>query len=146
MNRLYTVCFPEENTSVKVSENSTVMEALKKAGIFLDAPCGGQGTCGKCLVSITDSSGTHTKKACRTQITENLLVSTKGSALTHRILLSAVSRSVPLRPVLPVQPDTQNCCMAAFDIGTTTIAAYLLDSRTGQELCTASALNPQAAY
>lgn len=146
MNRLYTVCFPEENTSVKVSENSTVMEALKKAGIFLDAPCGGQGTCGKCLVSITDSSGTHTKKACRTQITENLLVSTKGSALTHRILLSAVSRSVPLRPVLPVQPDTPNCCMAAFDIGTTTIAAYLLDSRTGQELCTASALNPQAAY
>lgn len=146
MNRLYTVCFPEENTSVKVSENSTVMEALKKAGIFLDAPCGGQGTCGKCLVSITDSSGTHTKKACRTQITENLLVSTKGSALTHRILLSAVSRSVPLRPVLPVQPDTQNCCMAAFDIGTTTIAAYLLDSRTGQELCTASALNPQASY
>ena len=63
MNRLYTVCFPEENTSVKVSENSTVMEALKKAGIFLDAPCGGQGTCGKCLVSITDSSGTHTKKS-----------------------------------------------------------------------------------
>ena len=33
--------------------------------------------------------------------------------------------------------------MAAFDIGTTTVAGYLLDGKTGEQLATASALNTQ---
>ncbi|MDR0937299.1 MAG: ASKHA domain-containing protein [Oscillospiraceae bacterium] len=35
---------------------------------------------------------------------------------------------------------------AAFDIGTTTIAAYLIDLYTGAELASASMLNPQTTY
>ncbi len=34
----------------------------------------------------------------------------------------------------------------AFDLGTTTIAAYLLDLNTGHEVAVASAMNPQIAY
>ncbi len=36
--------------------------------------------------------------------------------------------------------------MAAFDIGTTTVAGYLLDGKTGEQLATASALNTQTEY
>lgn len=34
----------------------------------------------------------------------------------------------------------------AFDIGTTTIAGYLIDLKTGKELCRVSALNPQTRF
>jgi uncharacterized 2Fe-2S/4Fe-4S cluster protein (DUF4445 family) len=40
--------------------------------------------------------------------------------------------------------NTESSCYgAAFDIGTTTIAAYLIDLTTGDEIATASAVNPQ---
>jgi uncharacterized 2Fe-2S/4Fe-4S cluster protein (DUF4445 family) len=35
---------------VTAPDDSTIMEALGLAGLHLDAPCGGQGRCGKCLV------------------------------------------------------------------------------------------------
>ncbi len=42
--------------------------------------------------------------------------------------------------------DNRPVLMAAFDIGTTTVAGYLLDGRTGEQLATASALNTQTEY
>lgn len=39
---------------------------------------------------------------------------------------------------------TQHCYGAAFDIGTTTLAAYLIDLNTGHQVAVASAMNPQA--
>jgi len=48
--------------------------------------------------------------------------------------------------VLAVSAEERPVCMAAFDIGTTTVAAYLLDARDGRELAVSSCLNPQAPY
>lgn len=44
------------------------------------------------------------------------------------------------------EQDNKPVLMAAFDIGTTTVAGYLLDGRTGEQLSTASALNTQTEY
>ncbi len=44
------------------------------------------------------------------------------------------------------EQDDKPVLMAAFDIGTTTVAGYLLDGRTGEQLATASALNVQTEY
>ena len=44
------------------------------------------------------------------------------------------------------EQDDRPVLMAAFDIGTTTVAGYLLDGRTGEQLSTASALNTQTEY
>ena len=55
MPQKYKLTFRPENTSIDVPEDITLMEALKDAGIFLDAPCGGRGTCGKCLVKISEA-------------------------------------------------------------------------------------------
>jgi uncharacterized 2Fe-2S/4Fe-4S cluster protein (DUF4445 family) len=38
---------------------------------------------------------------------------------------------------------TSDCCGVAFDIGTTTLAGYLLDLNTGAQLAVAAAVNPQ---
>ncbi|MFA6666011.1 MAG: ASKHA domain-containing protein [Armatimonadota bacterium] len=48
--------------------------------------------------------------------------------------------------LVDIEPgNTESACYgAAFDIGTTTLAAYLIDLATGDEVATASAVNPQA--
>ncbi len=43
-------------------------------------------------------------------------------------------------------PDAAPVCGIAFDIGTTTVVAYLLDLSTGRELAVVSALNPQGRF
>ena len=147
MPQKYKLTFRPESTSIEVLENTTLMEALKEAGIFLDAPCGGRGTCGKCLVKISENGSDWTEvRACQTKVKGSLLVDTENSPKNHRILTSSSIRQVPFHPSFSRVPDKEPYYMAAFDIGTTTIAAYLLDGRTGKELCTASSLNPQAAY
>ena len=49
MKQTYVLHFVQEQLSLEVEEGTTVMNALKAANIFLDAPCGGKGTCHKCL-------------------------------------------------------------------------------------------------
>lgn len=48
--------------------------------------------------------------------------------------------------VLSLSREEPSLYLAAFDIGTTTVAGYLLDGRTGQQLAVASCLNPQSQY
>ena len=44
----------------------TLLDVVSATGEFLDAPCGGQGKCGKCLVSLTP--GGEMVKACTTKV------------------------------------------------------------------------------
>ena len=84
-------------------------------------------------------------KACQTKISSSLYIDTAKSKRKHRILTEAAARSVPYLPSAKISEELP-CYLAAFDIGTTTIASYLLDGHTGKQLGTASCVNPQAAY
>ncbi len=146
MKQTYVLHFVQEQLSLEVEEGTTVMNALKAANIFLDAPCGGKGTCHKCLVQISsDSASWKTVKACQTKISSSLYIDTAKNKRKHRILTEAAARSVPYLPSAKISEELP-CYLAAFDIGTTTIASYLLDGHTGKQLGTASCVNPQAAY
>ncbi|MDD6189183.1 MAG: ASKHA domain-containing protein [Clostridiales bacterium] len=48
--------------------------------------------------------------------------------------------------ILDVVPVGSDVLAMAFDIGTTTIAAYFIDLRSGEQLAQASVLNPQTKY
>ncbi len=146
MKQTYVLHFVQEQISLEVEEGTTVMNALKAAHIFLDAPCGGKGTCHKCLVQVSsDSASWKTVKACQTRISSSLYIDTSKSKRKHRILTEAAARSVLYLPSAKISEELP-CYLAAFDIGTTTIASYLLDGHTGKQLGTASCVNPQAAY
>lgn len=145
MKKTHKITFIQESISIEVPEETTIMEALKTAKIFLDAPCGGNGTCGKCQVRIQKNSVYETVKACETKIYSDLFVDTSENKKGHQILTSSDTRKVTFKPSIKITEDSP-CYMAAFDIGTTTIASYLLDGKNGQQLCTASCVNPQAAY
>lgn len=47
------VTFEPNGRAVYVLAGTKIVEAAARAGLTLDTPCGGQGTCGKCRVQIT---------------------------------------------------------------------------------------------
>lgn len=72
MGKHYTVEFVPDHKSVLIHEGATILEAAGQAGIILNSPCGGTGTCGKCLVKLK-----HEDKevlACQTTIHSNLQI------------------------------------------------------------------------
>ena len=48
------ITFTPANITVEVEMNTPLLDAAKFAKIEIDAPCGGKGTCGKCIVKIVE--------------------------------------------------------------------------------------------
>jgi len=46
------ICFKPLGKTVEVEKGTTLMDAARRAGVFMDAPCGGKGQCGKCRVKV----------------------------------------------------------------------------------------------
>ena len=190
----------------------SVLEAEIRAGLRPDAPCGGLGKCGKCLVKING----EVVKACQVRVGtgETCVVETLDRVGDEKILTAGFNREVVFEPGLrmaqvelekakpgekrsdwqrllnelaekdsDVDPESMEVdlrlagelygmrrdsddwyviysgrrilemrkvagrrCLAAFDIGTTTIAGYLLDGEDGRTLAVESRMNPQAQY
>ena len=156
-------------TSVK---NKNLLEMLREKGFYIDSPCNGNGTCGKCRVKL--SSGNHNpveaeeikllgreavesgyRLACRYKIQSDIEISIDYNELPARIATESIQRDIPFDPlvidfsdIIAVEPGkTVNTLYGiAVDIGTTTIAAYLMDLTTGKKVCVTSLLNPQKAF
>jgi Uncharacterized metal-binding protein len=50
------ITFQPSGKTIEVPRGTDLLEAARQAGVEMDAPCGGKGTCGKCLVSIISGS------------------------------------------------------------------------------------------
>ena len=208
------VTFLPTNIQVQVESGCTVMDALIKAGLSVDAPCGGRGVCKKCRVDVVRDNRKETVLACQTRVDEDMTVDISGQDEGHRILMGGISRSVALAPavrafvldipkpsttdlrscwervssalalaagieassikpnprvvsslydtlaandyrveillfnneIIGVRPGGRPLLGLAYDIGTTTIAAYLVDLRSGEDIIQKSMLNPQVKY
>lgn len=127
------VTFQPGDIHVEVEKGTTLLQAQVKAGLRPNAPCGGRGVCGKCRVSLDG----NTVLACRTAVVEDSNV-TIAHVNHEEILASGTAGNV--------QADGENAFALAFDIGTTTIVGYLLDGRSGEQLASASCINPQTQY
>lgn len=99
--------FPYYHQTITVSEGVTISDACAMAGHPLDLPCGGNGSCGKCLVYIRNKLGlTSQVLACQTSVEDNLsiLLSDDGS-VESQILTETISAD-PIRfdPVITGYP------------------------------------------
>ena len=130
---MYTIKILPQNKTVSAENGANLMTVLREAGASPEAPCGGKGTCGKCKVLWNGGE----VLACQTAVDRD-----------GTVVLPQKERAVILTGGLEVQilPDGENEYVIAFDIGTTTVVAYLMDGRTGKQLAGASCLNPQGEY
>ena len=95
------VTFLNENKTVSVEQGTTLLAAQIAAGLRPDAPCGGMGVCGKCLVELLTEAGEWTTvQACTTPADRDLTVRTLRSGSGHRILTEGIGTLERLSPVV----------------------------------------------
>ena len=116
--------------NMEAADGENLLQALRRAGFAMDAPCGGNGSCGKCNVT---ANGTEVL-ACRTAIHGDMTVVLPATGYSSAPVIQSAAVS-----------GTEIFCLA-FDIGTTTVAGYLVDGKTGRELASGSLRNPQTAF
>ena len=129
----FAVTFLPDGISLPVEEGMTLLQAQIAAGLRPDAPCGGKGTCGKCRVTVDGNE----VLACQTVVDRDMVVFTT-QAEKVKILTGGLD--------VTIQPDGADDYVLAFDIGTTTVVAYLLDGHTGALLAQESCMNPQSQF
>ena len=233
--------FLPDKKNIKVTEGTTILEALESAGINIDTPCGGKGTCGKCKIWVIKGMNTITpveekflseeeikkgfRLACQTKIFKDTIIeipskirldfkkvfssnlkgdihrnknnfslesnlkkifldlekpslddqrpdwerikdelsSKKVENISHLKTSVEILKKIPAlmreanfkitvilynNEMIDIEKGetTQNSYGIAFDIGTTTVAGYLVDLRTGKELSAVAKTNPQIIY
>ncbi len=125
----------------------------------IDAPCGGAGTCGKCRVRIlagdpgdpgtdeikrlrADEVSAGVRLACRVPARAGLVVErfvAGGKAVIRESFSELQGKPDPL-------VSESGVYGVAVDIGTTTVAAYLVDFGNNRVVSSASCLNSQRAF
>ncbi len=163
-----------------------VMELLLQADCFIDNPCSGRGTCGKCRVQVLNGrlgpAGNTERKflspeeldkgirlACCLQPESDLELALLQEEKKHTILSSGympeLEKDLRLHKVYPHSAGDYTAFMRngrvidtekgdtrahvygiAVDIGTTTVAAELVDLRDGKVLSSAAMINPQKQF
>ena len=126
-----TVIPQQQNIDAASGEN--LLTVLQTAGFFVNASCGGNGSCGKCKVLVDGEE----VLACQTIVAQDMTVTLPVAKAAH-----ILTEGTGFRPAA----SCKNGFSLAFDIGTTTVAGYLLRRENGQELACESSLNPQASY
>jgi uncharacterized 2Fe-2S/4Fe-4S cluster protein (DUF4445 family) len=123
------ITFLPQTQTTEAPDDCSIMDVARQFGILIDSTCGGQGTCGKCEVTLTPGGR---QLACRTVVDRDFVVEVPA--------LPGIPSEVPGR-------SAENADLGlALDIGTTTITAAILDLHTGEMRAAGSIRNRQASY
>jgi uncharacterized 2Fe-2S/4Fe-4S cluster protein (DUF4445 family) len=139
----------------------TLLQAAQSAGVGLASVCGGVGTCEECRVRL--ASGTLTlptlveeaalskadlaagfRLACQAEPLSDVKLDIPPESLTaaQRLQLDGEETHLEPQPVVHI-PGAHGL---AVDIGTTKLAAYLVNLKTGRTVARAGAMNPQISF
>ena len=65
---------------------ANLLKTLLKEGFFVDNPCNGNGTCGKCKVHILSGDEAGVRLSCLVEVTEDLEVELLGEEKEGNVL------------------------------------------------------------
>ena len=119
---------------ITTEKPQNLLDLLRREGLAPDAPCGGEGKCGKCRVIVDGKE----VLSCQTTVDRDMTVTLPQKSVMRILLGQEASIGKPD----PVQPGH----LIAFDIGTTSLVCALLDGITGKELACVGRKNPQSVY
>lgn len=157
-----------ENRILEVPRGETLLVALRRNGVFIDAPCGGAGTCGKCLVYVDG----ELSYACHTIADRDMTVSRvfpRETAEYEKSTDTTARNSAEYkkstnhgssghdRDGSQKRPQTSDDTMRlsalppsgplgfGIDLGTTTAVVFLVNE-AGETLAKASDINAQSSF
>lgn len=119
---------------VTATAGTRLIDLMHHYQIDAGGSCGGNGTCKKCRVYIMEPA--RFALACDTIVTNDITVVVKER---NGFGIMAGNQTV-------FQKTDAKGFGIAIDIGTTTIAFYLYDLKSGEKIDSASMLNPQSIY
>ncbi len=129
---------------IEGKEGETLVEILQHAGIYLNAVCGGRGTCGKCKVKITEGLEPGIYLACKTVPNQACTVSLMDEEEFVVVTDSEISDETKSKEI-SWETRTESYGIGV-DIGTTTIAMQLIELGSEKIVDTYTAINRQRAY
>ncbi len=168
------IIFTEYGKEAELTEGRTILSYLQELGIDINASCGGDGKCGQCLVEVECAPGALSNKteaenkfvhedthrlACMARVLktdEHIYV--RVPRRTYYVLESGEYKEIALEPFVHIEGERVFCESEdiseytgeiygiALDIGTTTLAVYLIDLESGKVSSTMSRENPQTKY
>jgi len=110
--------------TIDVPSSTLLMDAAGRAGIMIELPCGGKGTCGKCLVQIT-----HGSVACKSDIQLTDEERASGFVVAcQSFIIEDVIVNIPEQPACMVLDDSINPVCE-------TVPALLHLSPCSQQVC-----------
>lgn len=144
---ILTVIRSEEREEIPVSGGESILNALRAEDYREpDAPCGGQGTCKKCLVTVTGRVKSVEGLGERDVENTQLLACRYYPAGDLTVTLTAKEKmNVVTAGAGNIAPGGEGLGFAV-DIGTTTVAAFLYDLTSGKRLGAEGGRNAQRSY
>lgn len=142
------VTFDPGGIVVWVPSGTTLLDASLRAGVPLHAQCGGRGTCGTCAVRVLEGDLSDPDPDEQ----DALARAPRDVRLGCRARVISPVRVVPLTPVTTASREVGrevsvgDRLVAAVDLGTTTVAAVVLDCASGAETGRAIVANRQQSH
>ncbi|MEA2075438.1 MAG: ASKHA domain-containing protein [Euryarchaeota archaeon] len=169
------IIFKDSGKEAKLVEGRTILSYLQELGIDINASCGGEGKCGQCQVEVECAPGALSDKtdvenkfvhddihrlACQARIlkTDEEHIYVQVQRRTYYVLESGEYKEIALEPFVHIEDERVFCESEdigkytgeiygiALDIGTTTLAMYLIDLESGKVSSIISRENPQTKY
>ncbi|NWG12340.1 MAG: DUF4445 domain-containing protein [Acidobacteria bacterium] len=138
---------PQEK-SFEVARGTPLQEVLFGHGV--EFPCGGQGRCKGCRVRVLDGTAPMSQAEKEllepAELSEGWRLACKITAETDLTLEIRQWESAILTDHTRFKHKAREGLGVAVDLGTTTLAAQLLDLSTADVLAVRTGLNPQAAF
>ena len=134
-----TIIYNQKQQTFSCENGTNLLFFLQQNRIPIQAPCAGNGTCGKCKVTMTISGKSSTVSACQTILEQDCIVELLSSSLI---------------PDQEAGSGTQTSAFSAcdwnygiaVDLGTTTVVSALVSLDTGQVLDVRREWNAQISY
>ncbi|MDT8433597.1 MAG: ASKHA domain-containing protein [Anaerosomatales bacterium] len=144
------VRFLPAGTRAEVAPGSTVLAAAAAAGMVLPAPCGGRGACGRCAVKVIEG-------ALEPPEDRELSALARARADASLVRLACMARVAPgevtVRPLAAAaavatagEVGSAPRLVAGVDLGTTSVAAQLIDASRRTLIGSVRIPNRQASF
>ncbi len=137
----------DEEAVISANPRESILAALRGEDYTEpDAPCGGQGTCRKCLVTVTGPVRSLEGFGERCVENEQLLACRYAPAGDCTVVLKAKEKMHVVTAGAGAVAGGGEGLGFAVDIGTTTVASFLYDLKTGERLGAEGGRNAQRSY
>lgn len=144
-----------EMKRILVKEGESLLDAFIRQEIYISAPCGGKGRCGKCGVQVLNGNTWISDEDKKIYSEEEMDAGWRLSCCLYPAEELEVSVSQSDESLFEAVGETENTeesgteesfYHVAVDIGTTTIAMSLIGGESGKVFHTVTSVNSQRAY